>query len=104
MPSAHAGGSAPERVSSLGCPRKRMMRWSRSTVSPMIPLGPLDELPIWANFLLFVGVSLGAFEAGYRLARRWDERFPGRPEALSGLVVGSLIGLLAFILAITMSM
>lgn len=65
-------------------------------------MSTLDRLPIWVIYLLTVGLALLVAEIGFRggvLLRRRD------PAALKGsmitAVVGSLLGLLAFLLAVS---
>jgi len=54
-------------------------------------------------FLLFGLVTLICYEAGYRLGRWWQDRTPGEQEA-TGMLVGSIVALMAFLLAVTMGM
>src|SRR4051812_19026464 len=68
-------------------------------------MGLLAAIAIWSlpafALLLFV-VQFGAYEAGYRFGR-WSA---GRTEAqidTIGIVVGGMLGLLAFVLALTLS-
>jgi hypothetical protein len=64
----------------------------------------LDPIPIAGVFLLFAIIALAAFEVGYRVGRWWQDRTPDEREGPTGMLVGSLLGLLAFILAVTMGM
>jgi hypothetical protein len=64
----------------------------------------LDAIPIVAVFFAFVVISLVVFEVGYRLGRWWQRRTPDHKEGPTGMLVGSVLGLLAFLLAVTMSM
>jgi hypothetical protein len=55
-------------------------------------------LPLWVTFLAVTGIALHALEIGYLLGRRQhDMDLHGEFQAMSG----SLLGLLAFILAMT---
>ena len=63
----------------------------------------LDPIPIAVVFLLFGLVTLVCYEAGYRLGRWWQDRTPGEQEA-TGMLVGSIVALMAFLLAVTMGM
>jgi hypothetical protein len=63
----------------------------------------LDSVPVVGVFVLIVVVTLVVYEAGFRLGRWWQVRTPGEQEA-TGVLVGSIVGLLAFLLAITMGM
>ena len=62
----------------------------------------MNVLPLWAVFVLTLGVCLGAVEAGSALGgyglRQKNE---SAPQAPLGSVVGAMLGLLAFILAFT---
>jgi hypothetical protein len=64
----------------------------------------LDAIPIVAVFFAFVVISLVVFEVGYRLGRWWQRRTPDHKEGPTGMLVGSVLGLLAFLLAVTMTM
>ncbi len=69
-----------------------------------MPQQALDGLPIAAIFVLFAVVSLALYEIGFRIGRWWQDRTPGEQEGPTGVLVGSILGLLAFLLAITMGM
>jgi hypothetical protein len=64
----------------------------------------LDSVPIFGVFLAFAVVSLIVYEVGYRLGRWWQKRTPDEVEGPTGVIVGSLLALMAFLLAITMGM
>jgi hypothetical protein len=64
----------------------------------------LDQVPLWAILATLVVLMLLAYELGFRLGVWWQERTPGEQEGPTGLLVGSLLALLAFMLAITMGM
>ena len=70
----------------------------------MYPQQLLDPIPIPVVFLLITVILLAIFEVGYRIGRWWQLRTPEETEGPTGVLVGSLIGLLAFLLAITMGM
>lgn len=63
----------------------------------------LDQLPVPAVFVLIVVVTLLFYEAGFRVGRWWQVRTPGEQEA-TGVLVGSILALMAFLLAVTMGM
>jgi hypothetical protein len=65
---------------------------------------PLDGLPIPAVFVLFAIIALAAFEGGYRVGLWWQRRTPDEKEGPTGMLVGSILALLAFMLAVTMGM
>ncbi len=64
----------------------------------------LDDLPVVGVFVLFAVVSLAVYEVGFRVGRWWQVRTPGEQEGPTGVLVGSILALLAFLLAITMGM
>lgn len=64
----------------------------------------LDDLSVPVIILLFALVSLVAYELGFRLGRWWQDREPGEQEGPTGIIVGGLLGLMAFLLAVTMGM
>ena len=64
----------------------------------------LDALPIPLVFVAFAIVTLVCYEVGFRLGRWWQERTPGEQEGPTGMLVGSILALLAFLLAVTMGM
>lgn len=64
----------------------------------------LDTAPILVIFLAFALVMLVAYEVGFRVGRWWQDRTPGEQEGPTGVLVGSLLALMAFLLGITMGM
>ena len=64
----------------------------------------LDPIPIPLVFVLFAIVSMLAYEVGFRLGRWYQERTPGEQEGPTSFLVGSILALLAFLLAVTMGM
>lgn len=65
----------------------------------------LDEIPVLAVFVIFAITTFLAYEIGFRIGRRVQARTPDLiEEGPSGVLVGSLLGLLAFVLAVTMGM
>jgi hypothetical protein len=64
----------------------------------------LDSIPIPGVFIGFAVASLLLYEAGFRLGRWWQDRMPGEQEGPTGLLIGSILALLAFLLGVTMSM
>jgi hypothetical protein len=63
--------------------------------------GALDALPLWGLFLGIVLLVLLSVESGYRLGRYRRSRSDQEKEVPVGAMVGSTLGLLAFILAFT---
>jgi hypothetical protein len=64
----------------------------------------LDPIPLWAVFVLFAIVTLGCYEIGFHVGRWWQDRLPGEQEGPNDTLVGALLALMAFLLAITMGM
>jgi hypothetical protein len=64
----------------------------------------LDPIPIAAVVILIAAVLLLAFEAGFRIGRWWQEKTPDEKEGPTNMLVGSLLALMAFLLAVTMGM
>jgi hypothetical protein len=65
---------------------------------------PLDAIPIVPLVVLFAIITLGCYEVGFRVGRWWQDRMPGEQEGPTGVLVGSLLGLIAFLLAVTMGL
>jgi hypothetical protein len=55
-------------------------------------------------FVVFAIFSLICYEIGFRIGRWYQERTPGEQEGPTGMIVGSILALLAFLLAVTMGM
>jgi len=64
----------------------------------------LDSLPIVVVFAVFAIIAMLFYEAGFRLGRWWQDRTPGEQEGPTGMLVGSILALLAFLLAVTRGM
>ena len=64
----------------------------------------LDPIPIVGVFLLIAAILLAVFEIGYRVGRWWQEKTPDEKEGPTNMLVGSLLALMAFLLAVTMGM
>jgi phage-related protein len=64
----------------------------------------LDQISIPGVFLLIVVILFVVFEIGFRVGRWWQDRTPEDTEGPTGTLVGSLLALLGFLLAITMGM
>lgn len=73
-------------------------------IAPMLTTQLLDGLPVAAVFVLFAIVALACYEVGFRIGRWWQDRTPGEQEGPTGMLVGSILALLAFLLAVTMGM
>jgi membrane protein YdbS with pleckstrin-like domain len=70
----------------------------------MYPEQLLDPLAIPVVFVAITVVLLAVFEVGFRIGRWWQERTPDETEGPTGVLVGSLLALMAFLLAVTMGM
>ncbi len=64
----------------------------------------LDTLPIPAVLVVIAAILLGCFEVGYRVGRWWQAKTPDEKEGPTNMLVGSLLALMAFLLAVTMGM
>jgi hypothetical protein len=64
----------------------------------------IDSLTVTGLFLAFLLCLLLAYEWGYRVGRWWQNRTHEQREGPTPMIVGSLLALLAFLLAITMGM
>jgi hypothetical protein len=70
-----------------------------------MPAGnPLEDVPVLLIFATFAAVSFIAYEVGFQIGHWYQARTPGVQEGPTGVLVGSLLALLAFLLAITMGM
>jgi hypothetical protein len=63
-----------------------------------------DPIPIPAIFVLFAVLALLAYEGGYRIGIWQQNRTPDEKEGPTAMLVGSILALLAFMLAVTMGM
>lgn len=61
----------------------------------------MDAIPIAALFFGTIALVLGAIEAGYRLGRAARRRSEDEKESPVSAIAGSILGLLAFMLAFT---
>jgi hypothetical protein len=66
--------------------------------------GPLDAIPLWLMFVLTVGITQFAVEAGFRLGAFRRQSAEPEKDAPVGAIVGATLGLLAFMLAFTFSL
>ncbi len=64
----------------------------------------IDDLSVMSVFFVVAFGALLVFELGYRHGRWWQERTPEEREGPTAMLVGSLLSLMAFLLAITMGM
>ena len=64
----------------------------------------LDSLPVGVVFVLFAVTALVCYEGGFRLARWWHARTEADSDGPTDMLVGSILALMAFLLAVTMGM
>ena len=64
----------------------------------------IDLLPIGWIFLIFAVIAGIVSELGYRLGHWWQKRTPDEKEGPTGMIVGSILALMAFLLAVSMGM
>jgi hypothetical protein len=65
---------------------------------------PLDDVPVFLFIVIFALANLAAYEIGFRVGRWWQNRDEGEADGPAGAIVGSILALMAFLLAITMGM
>jgi len=65
---------------------------------------PLDLIPLWLFLPLTIAVGMLAVESGYRCGRWRHARASEEKDAPVAAMVGSILGLLAFMLAFTFSL
>ena len=65
---------------------------------------PLEDVPVLVIFAVFAVISFIAYEIGFQIGHWYQARTPGVQEGPTGVLVGSILALLAFLLAITMGM
>ena len=65
---------------------------------------PLEDVPVLLIFAIFAVVSFVAYEIGFQVGHWYQARTPGVQEGPTGVLVGSILALLAFLLAVTMGM
>jgi hypothetical protein len=65
---------------------------------------PLDSVPLWLLFVAVCGITGLALEGGYRLGTKRHARNADEKEAPVGVMVASILGLFAFVLAFTFGM
>jgi hypothetical protein len=64
----------------------------------------IDDLPLLGVLALFALVALLLYELLFRFGRWYQGRTPEEKEGPTGMLVGSILALMAFLLAITMGM
>ena len=64
----------------------------------------LDAIPVLGVFVAFAIAAALCYEIGFRIGRWYQDRTPGEQEGPTGMIVGSILALLAFLLAVTMGM
>ena len=61
-------------------------------------------MPIGLVFLAFALIAAIVSELGYRLGHWWQVRTPDEKEGPTGMIVGSILALMAFLLAVAAGM
>ena len=69
----------------------------------MLNSQPLDLLPIWSVYILTLLIFFLAAEAGFRLGKPVQKRWPDKSEAGVGAMVGAALAILGFLLAFVTS-
>ena len=64
----------------------------------------LDPIPVTLVFVGFAVVAVAMYEIGFRLGHWQQLRSPDEKEGPTSVLVGSILALLAFLLAVTMGM
>jgi hypothetical protein len=70
----------------------------------MPTIQPLDNVPVLVFVGVFVLINIVVYEVGFRVGLRSKDREPDGEEGATGMIVGSILALMAFLLAITMGM
>ena len=70
----------------------------------MIDKQPWDLLPLWSTYLLTFLILFLASEAGFRLGKIVQKRWPDQSESSVGATVGAALALLGFLLAFVTSL
>lgn len=65
---------------------------------------PLDDLPLILFVPAFFVVTLAFYEIGFRIGQWRERRAVGEVSGPTGMIVGSILALMAFLLAIAMGM
>jgi hypothetical protein len=65
---------------------------------------PLDDIPLLVVVAALFVVTLAFYELGYRIGRWRERRASGEISGTTGMIVGSILALMAFLLAIAMGM
>ena len=72
-------------------------------MTELLPVRYLDYTPLWAVFLLSVGLLLAFSEIGFRIGKRWQSTQVAE-SSQTGAIMGASLGLLAFLLAFSFGM
>jgi hypothetical protein len=65
---------------------------------------PLDLIPVWLFVVLFMLLCLACYEAGFRIGVWRQKRGDAPDEGPTATLIGAILALMAFLLAITMGM
>ena len=69
-----------------------------------VPIQLIDSISIPVIFIFLIVTGLLIYEGGFRIGRWYQRRTPNEKEGATGMLVGSLLGLLALLLAFTVGM
>ena len=64
----------------------------------------LDSIPVTVVFVGLIIVTLVTSQIGFHLGRWWQLRSPGQKDGPTEMLLGSILAMLAFLLAVTMGM
>ena len=64
----------------------------------------LDPIPVTLVFVGFIIAAIMMSDFGFRIGRWWQRRSPGEQEGPTNMLVGSILTMLSFLLAVTMGM
>src|SRR4051812_40749418 len=74
--------------------------YARQTVNSQL----LDAVPVGLVYVLIFVTMFIAFEVGFRMGHWHQRRSPGEKEGPTGMLVGAMLALMAFMLAIVVGM
>lgn len=69
----------------------------------MLSSQPLDMFPLWVDYIVTVLLLFLSLEAGFRLGKVMQKRWPDKSETGVGVMVGASLALLGFLLAFVTS-
>ena len=69
-----------------------------------VPIQLIDSISIPVIFIFLIVTGLLIYEGGFRIGRWYQKRTPDEKEGATGMLVGSMLGLLALLLAFSVGM